>query len=148
LTPYHFLTSTNFMDLPEVNPENEERVLRVTTTLELRKVCSSLQRLIALWWKRWKAEYIVALNKFQKWHYSNEVPEMGVAVIDECNDLKNKWKLGKIIKLYPGRDGIARTAKLHLTEAWMACRTDGHLSIMEREDVKSYASSGIFRYSI
>ncbi|KRY21306.1 hypothetical protein T12_7049 [Trichinella patagoniensis] len=67
LTPYHFLTGTNFMDLPEVNPEDEEWVLRATTASELRKVWSYHQRLIALWWKRWKAEYIVALNKFQKW---------------------------------------------------------------------------------
>ncbi|KRX71583.1 Uncharacterized protein T06_8612 [Trichinella sp. T6] len=67
LTPYHFLTGTNFMDLPEVNPEDEEWVLRATTASELRNVWSYHQRLIALWWKRWKAEYIVALNKFQKW---------------------------------------------------------------------------------
>ncbi|KRZ53159.1 hypothetical protein T02_8194, partial [Trichinella nativa] len=67
LTPYHFLTGTNFMDLPEVNPEDEEWVLSATTASELRNVWSYHQRLIALWWKRWKAEYIVALNKFQKW---------------------------------------------------------------------------------
>ncbi|KRZ81129.1 hypothetical protein T08_6443 [Trichinella sp. T8] len=113
LTPYHFLTGTNFMDLPEVNPEDEEWVPRVTTSSELRKVWSYHQRLIALWWKRWKTEYIVALNKFQKWPYSNEAPQVGdVVLIDECNVPKNKWKLGKIIELYPGKDGIARTAKL------------------------------------
>ncbi|KRY26024.1 hypothetical protein T03_12737, partial [Trichinella britovi] len=99
LTPYQFLTGTNFMDLPEVNPEDEEWVPRVTTTSELRK--------------RWKTEYIVALNKFQKWPYSNEAPQVGdIVLIDECNVPKNKWKLGKIIELYPGKDGIARTAKL------------------------------------
>ncbi|KRY86692.1 hypothetical protein T4D_15710 [Trichinella pseudospiralis] len=113
LTPYHFLTGKNFMDLPEVNPEDEEWVPRVTTTSELRKVWSYPQRLIALWWKRWKAEYIVALNKFQKWPYSNEAPQVGdIVLIDECNVPKNKWKLGKITELYPGKDGIARTAKL------------------------------------
>ncbi|KRZ38924.1 hypothetical protein T4C_3232 [Trichinella pseudospiralis] len=113
LTPYHFLTGKNFMDLPEVNPEDEEWVPRVTTTSELRKVWSYPQRLIALWWKRWKAEYIVALNKFQKWPYSNEAPQVGdIVLIDECNVPKNKWKLEKITELYPGKDGIARTAKL------------------------------------
>ncbi|KRX42664.1 Uncharacterized protein T05_9776 [Trichinella murrelli] len=29
LTPYHFLTGTNFMDLPEVNPEDEEWVRKL-----------------------------------------------------------------------------------------------------------------------
>ncbi|KRX14002.1 hypothetical protein T07_6385 [Trichinella nelsoni] len=114
--PLSFLLGTEFIDLPEVNPEDEEWVPKATTTSQLQKVCSYHQRLIVLWWKRWKAEYIVALNKFQKWPYSNEASKVGdIVLIEECNVPRNKWKLGKIIELYPGKDGIARTAKLSIS---------------------------------
>ncbi|XP_003369130.1 conserved hypothetical protein [Trichinella spiralis] len=128
LTPYHFLPGTKFMDLPEVNPEDEEWVPKATTTSELRKVWSYHQRLIALWWKRWKAEYIVALNKFQKWPYSNEAPQVGdIVLIEECNVPRNKSKLGRIVEIYPG---IARTAKLR-TSIGITKRPTAKLHLIE-----------------
>ncbi|KRY53021.1 hypothetical protein T03_13428, partial [Trichinella britovi] len=79
LTPYHFLPGTKFMDLPEVNPEDEEWV-----------------------------------PKLQLLHSSenNEASKVrDIVSIEECNVPRNKWKLGRIIAVYPGKDGIARTAK-------------------------------------
>ncbi|KRZ82896.1 hypothetical protein T08_8621 [Trichinella sp. T8] len=80
LTPYHFLTGTNFMDLPEVNPEDEEWVRK--------------------------------LQLLQSYE-NNEAPQVGdIVLIEECNVPRNKWNLGKITEIYPGKYGIARTAKL------------------------------------
>ncbi|KRX69588.1 Protein NYNRIN [Trichinella sp. T6] len=79
LTPYHFLPGTKFMDLPEVNPEDEEWVPKL-------KLLHSSE--------------------------NNEASKVrDIVSIEECNVPRNKWKLGRIIAVYPGKDGIARTAK-------------------------------------
>ncbi|KRZ08844.1 hypothetical protein T11_16808 [Trichinella zimbabwensis] len=79
LTPYHFLTGTHYVDIPEVTKDEDE------------------WRLIAQWWKRWKAEYVTNLNIRQKWYNSGNAPN-----------------IGDIVLLYPEQDGIVRTMKVQL----------------------------------
>ncbi|KRZ75294.1 Gypsy retrotransposon integrase-like protein 1 [Trichinella papuae] len=115
LTPYHFLTGTHYVDIPEVTKDEDEWVPKTQTTSQLMRNWNLRQRLIAQWWKRWKAEYVTNLNIRQKWYNSGNAPNTGdIVLVSECNVPRRNWKLGKIVELYPGRDGIVRTVKVQL----------------------------------
>ncbi|KAL1240092.1 Protein HID1 [Trichinella pseudospiralis] len=80
--------------------------------LQSYKKLSYHQQLIALWWKR-----------------CNEAPEVGYNV-EKCNVPRNKWKIGRIIEIYPGNDGIARTTKLR-TSTGITKRSTAKLYLIE-----------------
>ncbi|KRY88657.1 hypothetical protein T4D_14443 [Trichinella pseudospiralis] len=64
---------------------------------------------------RWKAEYVTNLNVRQKWYNSGNAPNIGdIVLVSESNVPRRNWKLGKIVQLYPGQDGIVRTVKVQL----------------------------------
>ncbi|KRZ98102.1 hypothetical protein T08_16093 [Trichinella sp. T8] len=115
LTPYHFLTDTHYTDIPEVTKDEDEWVPKIQPTSPLVKNWNLRQRLIAQWWKRWKAEYVTNLNVRQKWYNSGNAPNIGdIVLVGENNVPRRNWKLGKIVQLYPGQDGIVRTVKVQL----------------------------------
>ncbi|KRY05797.1 hypothetical protein T12_15361 [Trichinella patagoniensis] len=115
LTPYHFLTGTHYTDIPEVTKDEDEWVPKIQSTSHLMKNWNLRQRLIAQWWKRWKAEYVTNLNVRQKWYNSGNAPNIGdIVLVGENNVPRRNWKLGKIVQLYPGQDGIVRTVKVQL----------------------------------
>ncbi|KRX36934.1 hypothetical protein T05_6818 [Trichinella murrelli] len=103
LTPYHFLT------------DEDEWVPKTQSTSQLMKSWNLRQRLIAQWWKRWKAEYVTNLNIRQKRYNSGNAPNIGdIVLVSENNVPRRNWKLGKIVQLYPRQDGIVRTVKVQL----------------------------------
>ncbi|KRY76548.1 hypothetical protein T4B_7392 [Trichinella pseudospiralis] len=98
------------MDLRKVKPEDEEWVPKATTTSELQKVeLSSTTDCIVV--------------------EANEAPEVGYNV-EKCNVPRNKWKIGRIIEIYPGNDGIARTTKLR-TSTGITKRSTAKLYLIE-----------------
>ncbi|KRZ19255.1 hypothetical protein T11_15289 [Trichinella zimbabwensis] len=102
LTPYHFLTGTKFLDLPEVDLKDEDWLPKPPTTFQLRK----------------------SLKKYQKWHHNRQRPRVeDVVLIAENNVSRNKWKMGKIVELYFGQGGIARIAKLKTAAGMMKSLT-------------------------
>lgn len=105
LTPAHFLIGQPFTLLPEENlflvPENRLK------SWELIK--QSRQR----FWKRWQMEYLSELQKRQKWTANgpNLKPETMVLVIDK-NRPCMQWRLGRVLEVHPGADGVVRTATI------------------------------------
>ncbi|KRX18442.1 hypothetical protein T07_13209, partial [Trichinella nelsoni] len=81
LTPYHFLTGTHYTDIPEVTKDEDKWVPKIQSTSHLMKNWNLRQRLIAQWWKRWKAEYVTNLNVRQKWYNSGNAPNIGDIVL-------------------------------------------------------------------
>ena len=64
-------------------------------------------------WNRWKREYLSALRET----HNNDVhgtvwPKLGELVLIHDEGPRAKWKLGKIIRLYLGGDGIIRVIQL------------------------------------
>jgi hypothetical protein len=68
-------------------------------------------------WKRWQHEYLSELQKRQKWVKDEPNLKCGtVALIIDKNQPCMQWVLGRIIEVYPGDDGIVRTATVQTSK--------------------------------
>ena len=64
-------------------------------------------------WNRWKREYLTALRETHNNNVCGTVwPKLGELVLIHDEGPRTKWKLGKIIRLYPGRDEVVRVVQL------------------------------------
>lgn len=103
LTPGHFLVGRPLSALPEPDvtllPENRLDNFQI------------IQKFIQHLWTRWSKEYISELQQRVKWkiHHS-DLTNDALVLIKEDNLPPLKWKLGRVIKLHPGADGINRVA--------------------------------------
>ena len=64
-------------------------------------------------WKRWLREYLPLLQLRQKWlePKQNLTPGDIVLLMDETVPRKT-WPLGRVVKTFPGRDGLVRSAEV------------------------------------
>ena len=71
------------------------------------------QRLQSHFWSRWLREHLPSLTVRQKWT-KEEIPlkQSDVVLISEDNIPRGKWKLGKIVDNFPGKDGRIRTVRV------------------------------------
>ncbi|XP_025830426.1 uncharacterized protein LOC108738361 [Agrilus planipennis] len=102
LTPGHFLIGDSLTSLPEAD------------------ICSISSNRLSHWqhiqkvrqhfWNRWYKEYLNELNIHHKWTAGKPtVQENAIVLLKEETVPPVQWILGRIIKTYPGADGIIRT---------------------------------------
>lgn len=62
-------------------------------------------------WRRWTAEVIPSLLKRKKWYADRRHIQVGdlVLVIDQ-NTPRGRWPISRVDEIYPGKDGIPRSA--------------------------------------
>ena len=67
-------------------------------------------------WNRWEKEYLTNLREHHEMGTSgSSKPEIGeVVLIKEEQTNRRKWKLGRIVSLIEGRDGIMRGATIRV----------------------------------
>lgn len=64
-------------------------------------------------WERWNKEYISELQSRRKWKQTqSQLCQGDIVLIKEDNQPPLNWKMGKVITLHPGRDGVNRVATL------------------------------------
>ena len=64
-------------------------------------------------WKRWRKEYLPTLTQRKKGLVRNRNFIIGdLVIINESNVPRSYWPLGRIIDVFPGRDGVVRTVKV------------------------------------
>lgn len=100
---------------------------------DLRRRARCLSRIKDAMWSRWSKEYIRSLREKHRLQGEKEIqsPVIGEMVIikgDEKN--RNLWKLGKIVGLIHGRDGVVRGAKVQTGKGTLE-RTTQHLYPLE-----------------
>lgn len=105
LTPGHFLIGRPLVSVPE------------ETTLDLRLNTLTrwqlVQRMTECLWKKWRLHYLSSLQQRSKWTTSTPNPSVDdVVILMEDNIPMLQWPIARIIKLHPGRDGIARVATI------------------------------------
>ena len=86
-----------------------------TSELDLssRRKWKQVQALRAIFWTRWKTEYLPSLNKRHKSLEKTRNLKCGQLVLTEDDDVKrSKWPLGRITKTMPGNDGIVRVVEV------------------------------------
>lgn len=105
LTPAHFLIGDSLSTIPEQDfsdsPSN-----RLSTYQHIQKIKQDF-------WSRWSKEYINELNVRKKWYSNQPSIQLGAIVLIRDDNLPPiKWKLGRVIELIPGNDGVTRIIKL------------------------------------
>ncbi|XP_055714778.1 uncharacterized protein LOC129808899, partial [Phlebotomus papatasi] len=77
--------------------------------LVLRKQWRASQRLADIFWTHWVNDYLPVLALRPKWWSNDRQIQVNdlVVIIDNKHD-RNSWRRGKIVKIYPGSDGVVR----------------------------------------
>ena len=64
-------------------------------------------------WRRWLKECVPALNSRPKWTSEFRDLKVGdVVIVVQPDTPRGRWPLGRIVGVYPGRDGHTRVAKV------------------------------------
>ncbi|XP_074031851.1 uncharacterized protein [Leptinotarsa decemlineata] len=109
LTPGHFLTQEPLTVLPD--PDLSHLRLNQLDRWQL------LQKLHQDIWKRWHNEYLHTLQQRQKWLNKTNILSPGdLVIIKNENVPPLNWRMGKVVKIFPGLDGIARVASVRTAQ--------------------------------
>jgi hypothetical protein len=77
-----------------------------------------VSQMIETFWKRWSSqEYLHTLQQRTKWKIEHENLKIGeIVIIKEDNLPPQRWLLGRITQIYPGKDNKIRVATVRLKE--------------------------------
>ncbi|XP_015121728.1 uncharacterized protein LOC107044383 [Diachasma alloeum] len=105
LTPAHFLHGESTTDLPAPNWSH-------TPTNRLSQ-WQHLEQIKQHFWARWHKEYLSELNVRHKWTSgSHDITIGSLVLLRDDNPPPLKWRMGRIIEVFPGEDGIIRKVKV------------------------------------
>ncbi|KAL8598023.1 hypothetical protein ACOMHN_011448 [Nucella lapillus] len=108
LTPNHLLT---LKPEPVFPPPGEFRSQDMYSQKRWRRV----QFLVEQFWSRWKGEYLASLQPRRKWyHQRNSLKENAVVMLVDESAPRGSWRLARVVKVYPGHDGLARSVQIRL----------------------------------
>jgi len=100
LTPGHFLIGGPINSMPEVNVDGNIRLL---TRWQL------VTKMFQTFWKRWSNEYLCRLQQRPKWAGTQDNFKIGdLVIMKDNNEMELKWKMGRIVKVFPGEDNHVR----------------------------------------
>lgn len=101
LTPAHFLVGSSLQALPD----NELLDIPSNRLNKFQLIQQRLQH----FWNRWRREYLSQLQaRAKRWKPAIAIEEGKLIVIKDENVSPIRWKMGRIIKLHPGEDGVTR----------------------------------------
>ena len=62
-------------------------------------------------WRKWKAEYLLEMQRRNKWHHPEENVKIGdLVLIQDLQTHRNLWPLGRVESVSTGDDGLVRSA--------------------------------------
>ena len=109
LTPNHILLLRTNTSLPWGIFHNEDTY---------RRHWRHVQHLATQFWKRWTREYLLELQRRQKWN--NEEPNLSVGdlvlVVDEKRP-RGLWPVGIVKEVSVGRDDLVRSVRVGIKSA-------------------------------
>lgn len=106
LTPSHFLVGRPLTSPPSRNVTDQptSRLTRYERIEQLRQH----------FWRRWSTEYVSELQLRTKWKTRQDDIALGsLVLIKDDHSPPLKWRLGRILRIFPGGDGVARVADIH-----------------------------------
>lgn len=110
LTPAHFLIGNNLYAIPEVD-------VRAVPWNRLNQY-QRLTQLIQSFWARWRTDYLTELQQRTKWKDEGQetIKPGDLVILKEDNAPPNLWKMGRVVELHPGADGIVRVITLRTSQ--------------------------------
>ena len=78
-----------------------------------KKRWRKIQELTTHFWHRWMCEWVPSLSSRKKWYRSQKNLQIGdIVLLVSFENPQAHWPLGRVIELYPGKDGYVRSVKL------------------------------------
>ncbi|CAG7826192.1 unnamed protein product, partial [Allacma fusca] len=75
------------------------------------------QRITQHFWKRWASEYLTRLQHRPKWATAEANMQIGdLVLVKEEMRTPLQWKMGRIIDVHPGGDGLVRVATIRMAD--------------------------------
>ena len=116
LTPSHLLTGYRSdevcVDLESVDDNYD------VTGNDLREKFSKLSKILDEFWNRWHADYLLALReRSAKTSHGSKTAKVGDIVIIHDEKPRSIWKLGVVTRVFPGIDGVVRSAKVRTSNS-------------------------------
>ena len=85
------------------------------TDFNPKKIWRCIQELVRHFWTRWMREWLPGLNARQKWPQAQRDVQIGdVMLIVSSDTSRRNWPLGRVIEVYPGKDGHVRVVKIQV----------------------------------
>ena len=107
LTPNHFLHGQIG---GQFAPESCDE-----TAFNPRKRWRRIQELVRHFWSRWLQEWVPTLNTRRKWYREQRDVRVGdVMLVVSTDTPRGKWPLGRVLEVYPRKDGHVRVAKIQV----------------------------------
>ena len=128
LTPGHFL----YFNSPRAYPIMPS----LPTEIRRQKRWQHCQAVMHHFWTRWSQEYLQTLQSRTRWQQIQPNLQVGDIVIFKPKDhFTCRWPLAKVLKTYPGQDGLVRTVLIKPSfYAEARKRPITKLSLVYRED--------------
>ena len=105
LTPGHFLIGQSLTALPDPDVTS----LKTGTLDRWQKI----QQVVQHFWHRWSSEYLTRLQQRPKWWTAKpNLAEGSLVLIKDDRLPPLQWKLGRVLQLFPGKDGLVRAARI------------------------------------
>lgn len=71
------------------------------------------------WWRRWIQEYLPNLTWRVKWCVPSIPLSVGTIVyVIDTEASRNQWKLGRVVKMYTGKNGIVRSVEVQTSNGF------------------------------
>lgn len=111
LCPASFLTGKRLTSLPGL----QRREIADVSCGHLRNMLSSRTQLLSNFWKRWTSEYLNELQS-SKMHTgkTKELKSGDLVLLKESLQPRQLWKMGRVEKTFPGRDGKVRSCAVRV----------------------------------
>lgn len=130
LTPNHFL----LYGAQGVTQPSSGFVDECTT---LRDSWKLAKHLVDEFWRRWVREYLPVLTKRSKWFEPAQPLKPGDLVLLVGDGARNEWIRGKIVEVFPGKDGQVRCAKVQTSKGSIVKRPAVKLALLDVESSES-----------
>lgn len=81
--------------------------------LNPRQRVEFVQSIVNYFWKKWTRDYFPSLLIQPKWHTTQRnLREGDIVLIQDANQIRGQWKLGIVVKAFPGGDRRVRRVKV------------------------------------
>lgn len=134
ITPGHLLIGRPFNAIPE--PAYDQLKPGTLTRWQ------HLQKMRADFWKRWSAGYLSELQQRQKWNKQHTVVMEGdLVLLKEENVPALQWRLGRVVKVHPGQDGVTRVVTVK-TAGGVYKRSTAKVAVLPLDDEAEEKTAG------
>ncbi|GFV88909.1 integrase catalytic domain-containing protein [Trichonephila clavipes] len=101
------LTSAHVLIGRPITSISEPNIIHIETNR--LNIYQRLTKIVQSIWKRWSNNYLSNLQQRSKWKFEKDNARVGdLVLIKEDNLAVNKWLIGRLIEVFPGKDNRIR----------------------------------------